>query len=172
MIKIIGTIQGANIRLYEEDEYGHETVQFVADADIDRDGSEATHPNTKDTPFYDKWFAPDTTLHSPDGLPLDAYRVPYVVVPPLICQKTRGKVLGSECLLTNMVTKQNVLCVVGDIGPHEKIGEISPAAALAIGVDPDPMEGGEERRIIEYEIRVGKAALIDGVQYSLKSYGG
>lgn len=167
MTETIGIIQGCRIQK-TVDIYGKEFVFFVADLDIDRDGSEATHWNAGQ--WYDKWFQPDTTVHSPNGLPLDAYRVPFVVVPPLVCQKTKGIVLGSECLLTNTLNGRSVLCVVGDIGPHFKIGEASPDAAIALGINPDPMRGGESRHVIDYEIRVGKAAFIDGVQYKLKKF--
>jgi len=160
----IGIIQGAPIELVE-DIYGKETVFFVADADIDNDGSGGNPDN-------DPYHQDDTTLHGPDGVALNAYSVPYVVVPPLICQKTRGKVLGSECLLTHLGNNKQVLCVVGDIGPRAKIGEISPAAAKAIGVNANARTGGESRHIIDYEIRVGKPALINGVQYELKPYRG
>ena len=160
----IGVIQGVRIE-YTRDIYGREFAYFVADADIDCDGSGGNPDN-------DPWFQPDTTLHDPFGRPLNAYRVPFVVVPPIICRRTRGMVLGSECLLTHTLTKRQVLCVVGDIGPTRKIGEISPAAARAIGVNPNARFGGESRHIIDYEIRVGKPAVINGVAYRLKPYHG
>lgn len=167
--QLIGIIQGCVIER-ATDIFGKETVYFIADADIDRDGSQVTHPNTPGTEWYDPFFEPDTTLHGPNGTALDPFRVPFVVVPPLICENTKGVVLGSECLLTNTLNGRQVLCVVGDIGPHRKIGEISPDAAVAIGVNPNPRHGGESRHVIDYEIHVGKAALIDGVQYQLKHW--
>jgi hypothetical protein len=157
---ILGMVQGVAIEA-RIDASGSETVHFIADADIDCDGSGGN-------PDHDPCFQPDTTLHGPDGRALNAYQVPFVVVPPLVCQKTRGMVLGSECLITHTLTRRQVLCVVGDMGPTSKIGELSVAAARAIGVPSNPVTGGESRKIIDYEIRVGKAAVISGVRYALK----
>jgi len=157
---ILGIVQGVTIEA-RITANGNETVHFVADADIDADGSGGN-------PDRDPYFQPDTSLHGPDGRALNAYQVPFAVVPPLVCQKTRGMVLGSECLITNTVTRQQVLCVVGDLGPRSKVGEISVAAARAIGVPWNPVRGGESRKIIDYEIRVGKPAVINGIRYTLK----
>jgi rare lipoprotein A (peptidoglycan hydrolase) len=157
---ILGIVQGVAIEA-RINASGSETVHFVADADIDCDGSGGN-------PDHDPYFQPDTTLHGPDGRALNAYQVPFVVVPPLVCQKTRGMVLGSECLVTHTLTKRQVLCVVGDLGPTSKIGELSVAAARAIGVPSNPVTGGQSRKVIDYEIRVGKPAVISGVRYTLK----
>ncbi|HEU5239332.1 MAG TPA: hypothetical protein VFU37_19535 [Pyrinomonadaceae bacterium] len=157
---ILGIVQGVAIEAIISAS-GSETVHFVADADIDADGSGGN-------PDHDPCFQPNTTLHGPDGRALNAYQVPFVVVPPLVCQKTRGMVLGSECLVTHTLTRRQVLCVVGDLGPTSKIGELSVAAARAIGVPPNPVTGGESRKVIDYEIRVGKPAVINGVRYTLK----
>jgi Fungal chitosanase of glycosyl hydrolase group 75 len=157
---ILGIVQGVAIEAIISAS-GSEKVHFVADADIDADGSGGN-------PDHDPFFQPDTTLHGPDGRALNAYQVPFVVVPPLVCQKTRGMVLGSECLVTHTLTKRQVLCVVGDLGPRSKIGELSVAAARAIGVPWHPVTGGESRKVIDYEIRVGKPAVINGVRYALK----
>lgn len=157
---ILGIVQGVAIEA-RITANGNETVHFVADADIDADGSGGN-------PDRDPYFQADTSLHGPDGRALNAYQVPFVVVPPLVCQKTRGMVLGSECLVTHTMTKRQVLCVVGDLGPQSKVGELSVAAARAIGVPWNPVRGGESRKIIDYEIRVGKPAVINGVRYALK----
>jgi hypothetical protein len=159
---VLETIQGVSIEaVYDID--GRETVYFRADADIDCDGSGGN-------PDGDPYFQPDTSLHGPDGRALNAYKVPFAVVPPQVIQKTQGIVLGSECLVTNTITMQRVLCVVGDVGPKSKVGEISVAAARAIGVPSNPVHGGESRKIIDYEVRVGKAATINGVTYKLQPY--
>lgn len=159
---VLETIQGVSIEaVYDID--GRETVYFRAGANIDCDGSGGN-------PDGDPYFQPDTTLHGPDGTALNAYKVPFAVVPPQVIQKTQGIVLGSECLVTNTITKQQVLCVVGDVGPKSKVGEISVAAARAIGVPSNPVHGGESRKIIDYEVRVGKPATISGVTYKLQPY--
>jgi hypothetical protein len=159
---ILDLVQGVAIELITTAS-GSEIVHFVADADIDADGSGGN-------PDHDPYFQPDTTLHGPDGRALNANQVPFAVVPPQVIQKTQGIVLGSECLVTNTITKRQVLCVVGDVGPTSKVGEISVAAARAIGVPPNPVHGGESRKVIDYEVRVGKPATINGVRYKLQPY--
>lgn len=162
MTQIIGNIGGVVItRVINV--FG-EVVHFVSDADQDNDGSGGN-------PEHDPCHQNDTTLHGPDGRALNAYKVPFVVVPPLVCQKTKGIVLGSECLLTNKSNGKQTLCVVGDIGPRTKTGEMSPEAAKRIGAKITAFNG-DERRIYDYEIRVGKPAVIDGVRYSLRPYHG
>jgi hypothetical protein len=161
---IIGNIQGVDINLIEGPA-GEEIVQFTADMDIDNDGSGGN-------PEHDQFHQDDTTLHDPNDNALNAYRVPFIVVPPLICQKTRGKVLGSSAIVENIHTGESCEAVVGDIGPHKKIGEASPALAREISVNPNPVTGGEERRIIRYTIYVDKPAVIDGVTYTLESFRG
>jgi hypothetical protein len=159
---ILDVVQGVPIELITT-AGGSEIVHFVADADIDADGSGGNL-------YHDPCFQPDTTLHGPDGRALNANQVPFAVVPPQVIQKTQGIVLGSECLITNTITKRQVLCVVGDVGPTSKVGEISVAAARAIGVPPNPVHGGECRKVIDYEVRVGKPATINGVRYELQPY--
>lgn len=162
MSTTLQVIQGCRIE-YARDIFGHEFVYFTADADIDCDGSGGN-------PDHDPYFQPDTSLHGPDGHALNAYHVPFVVVPPVVCTRTQGKVLGAECLLTNTVNGRKVLCVVGDIGPTRKIGEISPAAAIAIGLNPNANHGGTSMHVIDYEIRINKPAVINGVAYHLQPY--
>jgi hypothetical protein len=162
MTETIGVIEGVEITRIDN-VYG-EIVHFVADFDSDNDGSGGN-------PEHDPCHQNDTTLHAPDGRALNPYEVPFVAIPPLICQRTRGKVLGSECLLTNKSNGKRTLCVVGDISPHHKIGEASPKASKDVGAHATAFSG-DERHVFDYEIRVGKPALINGVQYGLKSYGG
>ena len=57
---------------------------------------------------------------------VDAATVPYVIVPPVIIQRTTGVVRG--CFARVTYKGNSVDCMIGD-GPHKKIGEISIAAA-------------------------------------------
>jgi hypothetical protein len=57
--------------------------------------------------------------------------------------------------------------MVGDVGPRKKIGEISIAAARAVGMPDSPRSGGEDQKIVEYEIFPGRKATINGVTYPL-----
>ena len=158
----LGTIGSVEIYIDEID--GREFVNFVSDADIDCDGSGGNPDN-------DPYFQPDTTLHGPDGKPLNAYKVPFIVVPPLICEKTRGKVLGSYAYVLNIDNQQFCKAVVGDIGPRAKTGELSPECARRIWLNPNANYGGTDERIVSYTIYVNAPAFIDGVQYKLQSYG-
>ena len=87
---------------------------------------------------------------------VDAAVVPYVVVPPVIVQKTVGAVRGCKARVT--LNGKSVNCVVADVGPATKIGEISIAAALALGIPPSPRNGGRSSHDVLYEVWPGVAA--------------
>ncbi len=156
---LLDTIQGSEIWLVVGDD-GMEIVTFTADMDIDCDGLGGN-------PFHDPDFQPDTRLHV-HGRPLHAELVPYIVVPPVVLAKTKGKVLGSVCYVRNINSKQEAAAVVGDSGPTRKIGEGSPALAEQLGLDPNPNHGGTSDFIIRYEIHVGVPAIIP-VRFALQS---
>lgn len=136
-------------------------VFFVADADIDCDGSGGN-------PEHDPWFQPDTTYHH-DGKALNAYKVPFIVVPPSIIKLTRPAVLGCLARLTYIKTGKSTDCIVGDIGPKFKLGECSPCAATRVGIPPSPVNGGvSDYNLVAYEIWPGEMATIDGITYALQ----
>lgn len=87
---------------------------------------------------------------------VDSETVPYIVVPPLIVQNTQGIVRGCRARITH--NKKSVDCVVADLGPSKKIGEISIAAALAIGIPSSPRNGGTTLAEVFYELWPGQAA--------------
>lgn len=142
-------IQGCPI-LLETKEDGSEVVMFIADADIDCDGSGGN-------PHHDPYFQPDTRLHN-HGKPLCAETERYVVVPPIIIAKTRGIVMGCKAICYNQSNGKKAKGVVGDSGPRTKIGEVSVAMAEALGLDGDPNHGGTDKHIIQYTIYPGVAA--------------
>lgn len=139
----------------------HGQVHFVADADIDDDGSGPSHG--------DPDHQGDTTLHL-DGEPLNADVDLYIVVPPVIPTSVQGRVLGSQCVVTNRRNGKSSAAVVGDIGPKSKDGEISIALAKALGIDPNPNTGGEDSAVIEYLINPGVPAVVNGKAYALQAY--
>lgn len=98
---------------------------------------------------------------------VDAETVPYIVVPPEVRSRAKGVVLGCKAKLTNTRTGQSVDAVVADIGPRNKAGEASIAAARAIGIASSPRTGGVESPIIRYELFPGTPAVVNGVTYSL-----
>lgn len=71
--------------------------------------------------------------------------------------------------MTNTRNGKTCSAVVGDIGPHRKLGEISIACAAALGIDPSPTRGGEERHVVEYVIEPGVPAVVNGITYRLQS---
>jgi hypothetical protein len=157
-MQILDTVQGS--RIYRDPTT--DIVRFIGNADIDCDGSGGN-------PDHDPYFQPDTTLHY-HGKALNAYEVPYVVVPPIVCKKTRGKVLGCRCYVVNLVNSLVMETVVGDVGPRSKVGEMSPAAAEALGLDGNPNHGGTEDFLIYYEIYPNVPAIVGGITYDLQSY--
>jgi len=130
-----------------------EKVWFTSKAAIDSDGSGSSHGD----PDQEQ----DTSLHT-NGKPLNADVDRYIVVPPSVIQGTKGIVLGCRAVVTNQLTGIQVDCVVGDIGPHHKIGEISIATAIALVINPSPTTGGIDDHVILYEIYPGQQA--DGYQ--------
>lgn len=165
MKRIIATIQDQDIH-HEIACDGYETVTFVGDMDIDCDGSGGN-------PHHDPCFQDDTTLHfparpNPNGKALHAEAVPFVVVPPIVCKATRGKVLGSLCEVT--YKGKTVEAVVGDIGPSKKVGEGSPRLAELLGIDGNPNHGGTDEFAVTYKVHVGIPAKIDGITYELQPF--
>lgn len=149
MTETIAIIQGCPIVL-ERMPDGSEKVTFTADADIDCDG-------TGGNPHRDPYFQSDTTLHN-HGKALCAEKENYVVVPPVVRQKTKGIVLGCMVGCVNTKNGKTAWGVVGDIGPRTKVGEVSVAMAEALGLSGNPNTGGTSEHIIQYTIFVGQAA--------------
>lgn len=89
---------------------------------------------------------------------VDAETVPYIVVPPLIIQRSTGIVRGCRAKVTHTVSGRSVDCVVADKGPRNKIGELSIAAARAVGIPSSPRRGGVDAPVLLYELWPGQAA--------------
>lgn len=87
---------------------------------------------------------------------VDSETVPYIVVPPLIIQRTAGVVRGCRAQVTHR--GKTVEAVVADKGPRNKIGELSIAAARAVGMRSSPRNGGVEAAEVLYEIWPGQPA--------------
>ena len=102
------------------------------------------------------WYRHPGKLQSDPTAYVDAETVPYVVVPPLIIQKTAGIVRGCKARVT--WHGRSVDCVVADRGPSRKIGELSIAAARALGLPSSPRSGGIEQPEVQYELWPGVAA--------------
>ncbi|NTU54243.1 MAG: hypothetical protein HGA97_11235 [Chlorobiaceae bacterium] len=87
---------------------------------------------------------------------VDSETVPYIVVPPVIIKSTSGVVCGCKARVT--WNGKSVDCVVADKGPANKIGEMSIAAARALGISSNPRHGGREQADVLYELWPGIAA--------------
>jgi hypothetical protein len=160
----LGRIEGEEIVLRRNLTTGEEIVEFRGDADIDCDGSGGN-------PDGDPYFQPDTTLHHSDGTALNAYEEPFVVVPPVVVTKTRRIVMGCLCLVTHLETGMFCYAVAGDLGPSRKIGEVSVACARALGINANPVSGGESNHVIGYTVFAGVAAHVAGRRYVLQKWG-
>ena len=107
---------------------------------------------------------PGVDQHKPEAW-VDSETVPYVVVPPVIIQGVAGIVKGCRARATHK--GKSVDCVVADVGPSSKIGELSIAACRALGIPSSPKSGGVESASVFYELWPGVPAQVNGVTYPL-----
>ena|SRR5438105_5764339 len=154
MSKIIDTIEGEEIILGDDGK-----VCYKSKAAIDADGSGPSHG--------DPDWQNDTTLHH-NGRALNADVDQYIVVPPAIISGVGPIVLGSQAHVTNTLNGKSCEAVVGDIGPHRKLGEISVACAKALGIPSSPVSGGVDEHVVKYVIEPGVPAVVNGVTYQLQ----
>ncbi len=150
-MRIIATIE--NEPIVEHDDG---SVTFRSKAAIDSDGV---------GPHHGDKTAQNHTTYKPD---LNADLDRYIVVPPQIRNGVKGVVIGCQAFVTNTLNGKTTAAVVGDVGPHHKLGEISCACASAIGLDPSPVDGGVDEHVIEYELWPGKPASGDFKDYVLQ----
>mgnify|MGYP001071086847 CR=1 FL=1 len=114
-------------------------VFWKADMDIDCDGRPGPRCNRRSDPL----FSSLTAYQQSDGRYLSAERLPYIVVPaagPIWNHRDHGVRGGTVAAVVYRDRVQ--YAVVGDIGPHDVIGEASYATAKALGITPDPRGGG------------------------------
>lgn len=102
------------------------------------------------------WYTHRGVPKSDPAAYVDAETVPYVVVPPVIVQRTQGVVRGCKARVTYRGI--SVDCVVADLGPASKIGEISIATARALKMPSSPRSGGVSGAFVQYELWPGVAA--------------
>ncbi|MER7004892.1 glycoside hydrolase family 75 protein [Dactylosporangium sp. NPDC000555] len=116
-------------------------VFWKADMDIDCDGVRTTQCNEN----TDCCFQADTACHTSGNTPLNAAQLPYVVVPSAsaIWNYTNYQI-GCGTVVAVIYNNQVLYAVVGDTGPTGIIGEASYATASALGINPDPSNGGTD----------------------------
>ena len=133
-------------------------VFWKADLDIDCDGQVTARCNG-DT---DPWFQDDTAFHQSNGKPLNAEKLPYVVVPSTssIWNYSSAGIKGGGVVAVIYNNKVEY-AVVGDTGPNKIIGEASYATAKALGIDPDPETGGAESGVTYILFKNSKVSPIE-----------
>lgn len=122
------------------------SVVYTAKAAIDGDGCGPSHGD----PDYQN----NTSLHV-GGKPLNADVDRYIVVPPAIINGVAGVILGCKARVSYQGLTTDA--VVGDIGPHKKLGEISIATAKALNIPSSPLDGGVDSGV-NYVLWPGVAA--------------
>lgn len=98
---------------------------------------------------------------------LDSEKVAYVVIPGKLRKQVPGIVLGCKAVVTNLKTNVTVEAVVGDVGPSNKIGELSIKAAELLGIPSGPKKGGTNKPILFYEVFPGVPAAVNGETFRL-----
>lgn len=150
----IATIENEPITL---DDAGR--VYYHAKAAVDCDGA---------GPHYGDPDAQDETSLRQNGHSLNADEDRYIVVPPAIIHGVGPIVLGCGARVTNEENGKSTEAVVGDVGPHLKLGEISRATAIALGINPSPTRGGMDAHHCFYEVFPGTPASVEGKDYTLQ----
>lgn len=133
------------------------SIFFFGDADIDCDGSPYWH--------IDPDGSSNTSLLW-NGHPINSDVVPGFVLPPEIINLVPDFVLGchGEVSYKDKISP----AVVFDVGPHYKLGEISPALARNLAIPPSPTKGGIDEQEVLYRFWPGVPATVDGITYDLK----
>src|SRR5437763_2901150 len=104
-------------------------VFWKADMDIDCDGQRTTQCNEN----TDCCFQADTAFHQTDGKPLNAAKLPYIVVPsPSSTWDYRKFGIAGAGVVAVIFNDQVTYAVVGDTGPTDIIGEASYATAASL----------------------------------------
>lgn len=153
--RLLGTVEGCQV-------WRHDTglVDFRARGRIDNDGGS--------NPEHDPDHDPDTSLHH-YGRPIDSELVPGIVLPPEIIDAVPETVLGCQAW-ARFKNGEWIEAVVFDIGPRSKLGEMTPALARRLGIDPSPTHGGEDAPDVDYRFMPGLAAVVDDIEYTLQPH--
>ncbi|MFF7409900.1 glycoside hydrolase family 75 protein [Streptomyces lydicus] len=133
-------------------------VFWKADMDVDCDGQTTSKCNA-DT---DPWYQDDTAFRQSNGKPLNAEKLPYVVVPSSsgIWNYASAGIKGGGVVAV-IYNNQVEYAVVGDTGPDKIIGEASYAAAQNLGINPDPENGGADSGVTYVLFKNSKASPIE-----------
>jgi hypothetical protein len=138
----------------------HGAYFWKADMDVDCDGKRTSVCNENTDP----WYQSQTSAQDSHGHPLDASRLPYVVIPlpsSRFKYAQRGIHLGQVvAVIYNGKLKFGVF---GDEGPSNIIGESSYAMAKALGIDSNPESGGVDSGVT-YIVFTGNDAVAQTIE--------
>lgn len=101
---------------------------------------------------------------------LCAETIPYIVVPEIIRAQTTGVALGCLARVTYHGMARD--CMVGDVGPRYKLGELSIALARMFNINASPRSGGVEEKDFLYEIFPNQFFTFNGYTYPLQRTNG
>lgn len=96
---------------------------------------------------------------------VDSATVPYVVVNPHVRLRAVGVVMGCRAKIT--YRRRSIAAVVADVSGGSRIGELSMAAAEALGIESSPRRGGVDHGV-RFEMWPGSAAIVNGELYELQ----
>jgi hypothetical protein len=114
---------------------------WKADMDIDCDGINTSHCNHNTDP----WYQGQTSFETSKGKSFQADKTHYYVI-PLPSSRFSYKSAGIKPGTVAAVIYNNkvVYAVFADEGPNDIIGEASYATASALGINPNPKNGGTD----------------------------
>lgn len=114
-------------------------VYWHSGMSIDCDGQPGSLCNQSTDPY----FQSQTAWNQSDGMPLKAESLPFVVLPlPSNRWNYADSGIKGGDLVVMAYKDKYVFGVVGDLGPAQRIGEASYAAAKALGINANPKTGG------------------------------
>jgi hypothetical protein len=143
----------------------HGAFFWKADMDIDCDGKRGAICNESTDEFYQ----PETSAEDSLGRPLDATKLPYVVIPlpsNRFDYEARGLRLGQ--VVGVVFNGKIAFGVFGDEGPDDIIGESSVAMAKALGIDANPATGGVDSGVT-YIVFTGADAVVPKLEDHAKA---
>ncbi|OYW77316.1 MAG: hypothetical protein B7Z37_04925 [Verrucomicrobia bacterium 12-59-8] len=115
------------------------------------------------------WYAQTTYAWKGRPIPtryVDSTFVPYVVVNPTVRLNAAGVVIGCKARIT--YKGKSVDAVVADVSGPKRIGELSIAAAVALGFkNSSPRNGGVDDGVV-FEFWPGTPAHVNGETYELQ----
>src|SRR6266542_806646 len=116
-------------------------VFWKADMDIDCDGIRTTKCNEN----TDDAYQPQTSFETSKGRPFQADKTHFFVIPlPSSRFDYRRAGIKPGSVAAVIFTSKVVYAVFADEGPKNIIGEASYATAKALGINPDPSNGGTD----------------------------